>query len=110
MKTISRMTTGHLFLRIMPGKMDFLERTSSWHARNWPDVVSEKYLSERGKEAMLHGNSTERDGRIHGEPSVLPTQQENIEKAVDMQGKPHGTMTGYNEVYDIIPTILSLYI
>ncbi len=99
------MTTGHLFYcRIMPGKMDFLERTSSWHARNWPDVVSEKISPEQVK-AMLHGN-VRREMEESMEPSVLPTQQENIEKeAVDMQESLTALMTGYNEVHDIIPTI-----
>ena len=66
---------------------------------------SVRKISPEQVKAMLHGN-VRREMEESMEPSVLPTQQENIEKeAVDMQESLTALMTGYNEVHDIIPTI-----
>lgn len=62
-------------------------------------------ISSDQVKAMLHG-SVQGDMEEAMEPSVIPAQQENIEKeAVDMQECVTALMTGYNEVHDIIPTI-----
>ena len=54
---------------------------------------------------MLHGN-VQGDMEEAMEPSVIPAQQENIEKeTVDMLESVTALMTGYNEAHDIIPTI-----
>lgn len=62
-------------------------------------------ISSDQVKAMLHGN-VQGDMEEAMEPSVIPAQQENIEKeAVDMLESVTALMTGYNEAHDIIPTI-----